>query len=303
MENKNIKIKCLIYVVVIGTAIIIIPMIVINFLMDFGWFKSVGHGSDDGWLGFWGGYLGAIVSIGGLYWQTTLQIRTEKNKIKKEIEHQNANIELQERHRKEDISREKEKYYMESRPFFSVAIREIKPDGKTYITNLLNQKDCFARLNKPTTFGVVVHNFSEKPMMAVEVEMYPFDTKVFSKEVVKVNRIDKNSSAQMASYALSCLYTHIPYKETPKMKGLNEALPFSLRISFCTEKHEKVRKIYEIDPNYNKDIPNILEKMNENMRICYFQKENTITENQNPKAFNKNDNYSVDSFIESLRFQ
>jgi len=34
-------------------------------------------GTNDGWLGFWGGYLGAIIAIGGIYWQMSQQKKQE----------------------------------------------------------------------------------------------------------------------------------------------------------------------------------------------------------------------------------
>ena len=45
----------------------IIPVI-LAFLITTSWFDGIA-GSNDGWLGFWGGYLGAIIAIGGVYWQ------------------------------------------------------------------------------------------------------------------------------------------------------------------------------------------------------------------------------------------
>lgn len=40
--------------------------------------KGINVGSKDGWLGFFGGYLGAIVSIGGVYWSVNEQFKHEK---------------------------------------------------------------------------------------------------------------------------------------------------------------------------------------------------------------------------------
>ncbi|MGX6400798.1 hypothetical protein ACWM0Y_07540 [Lactiplantibacillus plantarum] len=45
--------------------------------LSFGIFKI---GTNDGWLGFWGGYLGSIIAIGGVYWQVRKQIRFEESK-------------------------------------------------------------------------------------------------------------------------------------------------------------------------------------------------------------------------------
>ena len=234
---KSNKIKWLIYVVVVGVAIFG-PMLVINFLMDFGWFKSVGHGSDDGWLGFWGGYLGAIVSIGGLYWQTTLQIKNENNKVREQLKQQNDQIKHQEQHRKEDIDRQKERYYMESRPFFSVEIRKISTpyEAPTYVTNQLEKENPLIKQTpKLSTFGIIINNFSEKPMLAVEttiVSMYP----KLHEESARIKRIDKNSSAQIITSSLNSLYDLLPGLAYTKIDDLNEYLPGMLNINLCTEK-------------------------------------------------------------------
>lgn len=54
-------------------ALIVLTLpILVAFAMDLPIFDSV-SGSNDGWLGFWGGYLGAIVAIGGVYWQVEEQ--------------------------------------------------------------------------------------------------------------------------------------------------------------------------------------------------------------------------------------
>lgn len=50
----------------------------INFLLgDIG-----GNGTNDGWLGFWGGYLGSIIAILGVYLQVNSEIRNTKEQIK-----------------------------------------------------------------------------------------------------------------------------------------------------------------------------------------------------------------------------
>ncbi|MBL1057015.1 hypothetical protein JEM51_11485 [Ligilactobacillus agilis] len=39
---------------------------------------NLSNGSNDGWLGFWGGYLGSIIAIAGVWWQTNKTIKNEK---------------------------------------------------------------------------------------------------------------------------------------------------------------------------------------------------------------------------------
>lgn len=67
LKNLDIKWKIIFLLIVIPISIgIILP----NF--------NVNNGSDDGWLGFWGGYLGAILAVVGVWWQTNKTIKNEK---------------------------------------------------------------------------------------------------------------------------------------------------------------------------------------------------------------------------------
>lgn len=70
-----------VFILIVAT-LIIIPFIVLILLkvLSFGIFET---GTNDGWIGFWGGYLGAIVAIGGVYWQVTRTERKEKQRSKK----------------------------------------------------------------------------------------------------------------------------------------------------------------------------------------------------------------------------
>lgn len=67
---------------------LLLPMLIINFAMDLALFDSLSNADDSAWLGFWGGYLGAIISIGGLYWQTNKQIKLEIKNRKETTSHQ-----------------------------------------------------------------------------------------------------------------------------------------------------------------------------------------------------------------------
>ncbi|WP_338208319.1 hypothetical protein [Lactiplantibacillus paraxiangfangensis] len=62
--------------------IIAIPASVLFFMDKV--FYSIGNGTDDGWLGFWGGYLGSIVGVVGAalfaYINTRIQLKNERNR-------------------------------------------------------------------------------------------------------------------------------------------------------------------------------------------------------------------------------
>lgn len=57
--------KVRLFWIVLGLVAVCSPIAIQKFMT--GAFNSVQGGSDDGWLGFWGGYLGAIISIAGVY--------------------------------------------------------------------------------------------------------------------------------------------------------------------------------------------------------------------------------------------
>lgn len=65
-------------IVLLIMSIVLLIMIIINFGMDWCIFDKFGNGSDDGWLGFWGGFLGAIFAVVGVWWQTNKTITNEK---------------------------------------------------------------------------------------------------------------------------------------------------------------------------------------------------------------------------------
>lgn len=73
MKNRDswriIKNFC--FWIVIG----IVPPILLNFGMS----RFTSIGSDDGWLGFWGGYLGAAITVIGVYVQIYMGNKSAKN--------------------------------------------------------------------------------------------------------------------------------------------------------------------------------------------------------------------------------
>jgi len=68
-------------IVVIGLIFIILFPVAIQFLIDR---DSTHKGSDDGWLGFWGGYLGSIIGVAGALIAIQIQLYNEKQARKSE---------------------------------------------------------------------------------------------------------------------------------------------------------------------------------------------------------------------------
>ena len=53
---------------------IIIPLLTQIFIN----IDTINKGSDDGWLGFWGGYLGAIIGIAGAIFVVQIQLKEDR---------------------------------------------------------------------------------------------------------------------------------------------------------------------------------------------------------------------------------
>lgn len=51
-------------------------------------FTNVDNGSNDGWLGFWGGYLASVITIVGVYWQVNRQSKEADKNLKLTFEEQ-----------------------------------------------------------------------------------------------------------------------------------------------------------------------------------------------------------------------
>lgn len=68
-------------VAVIGFSCIILIPLFVQGLIDW---DTTHKGSDDGWLGFWGGYLGAIIGVAGALIAIQIQLSYEKRRFKEE---------------------------------------------------------------------------------------------------------------------------------------------------------------------------------------------------------------------------
>lgn len=69
---------------VLAVIIFIVPLLLAMLIMFF----NIGVGDDNGWLGFWGGYLGSIVAVLFAYFNTKYQITREHQAKKEEQEEQ-----------------------------------------------------------------------------------------------------------------------------------------------------------------------------------------------------------------------
>lgn len=109
---------------------ILVP-IIINLSISF---ISWGSGSNDGWLGFWGGYLGALISIFGIYFQVSKSIEeSEKNRdatkksteksielLNEQADRDKAKIESQQKELAEQKRKDKVQTLQSVRPFIRI---------------------------------------------------------------------------------------------------------------------------------------------------------------------------------------
>lgn len=117
---------------------------------------NFGNGSDDGWLGFWGGFLGAILAVVGVWWQTNKTIKNEK-----------------------------ELMFSQKRPY--IIIQESSFRNLTEIKDVFSNKNHRACADEPI---IVIKNLSNNPMFSIKL-VFQYDNK---KEDIVIDRIDSNSN-------------------------------------------------------------------------------------------------------------
>ena len=78
--------------------LIIIPLVIQGVI---NW-DTMNNGSDDGWLGFWGGYLGSIIGVVGALIVIQIQLSNEKERFEEETEARNLEFEEEKKVRKSE---------------------------------------------------------------------------------------------------------------------------------------------------------------------------------------------------------
>ncbi|WP_192943963.1 hypothetical protein [Ligilactobacillus agilis] len=116
---------------------------------------NLSNGSNDGWLGFWGGYLGSIIAIAGVWWQTNKTIKNEK-----------------------------ELMFSQKRPY--IVIQEsIIQNAK--VSDVYVKKNHVGYEDEPV---IIIKNLSNNPMFSVKL-VFQYDNK---KEDIVIDRINGNSN-------------------------------------------------------------------------------------------------------------
>lgn len=222
MKGKAIKIKDGIIkwlrkhsFLIILIVLVFIPIIVALFI-DLPFFDKF-SGSNDGWLGFWGGYLGSIVAILGVYWQMR-----EENK-----------------QWKEDINREKREKYVEVRPFLTMnvnydCINRATPTA--YFTNeYVKERKLALFSGEWRTYILRICNLSSSNLYSVRIKIQFYEK---NSESVYINQIESGKEYQIIS-------NNIDHAFQNKSEKGYEFLPTSIEIYFYTEKREKAINMFK----------------------------------------------------------
>lgn len=138
-----------------GICIVLLIIVIINFGMNWWIFDKLGNGSDDGWLGFWGGFLGAIFAVAGVWWQTNKTIKNEK-----------------------------ELMFSQKRPYIVIRESNIPNDE---ISSIYVKKKYSPYKNEPV---ILIKNLSNNPMFSVKF-IVQYDDR---KEEIVADRIEANSN-------------------------------------------------------------------------------------------------------------
>lgn len=183
-------------------------------------FGNAAKDSND-WLGFWGGYLGAIVAIAGVFWQVT---RTNKS--------------------------EKESQFRIARPFFIARILrgsvDIGESKNRYYTALDYERDATGsklsdylvdHVNQNMVL-VEINNVSSKSLMAVVVEL------IYEDEVQKnmIDKISANSTIHIVDRK-----TVLNWSKSRRDINYWEHLLKGVKIQFTTELREKIQLVFTSD--------------------------------------------------------
>ncbi|MCC4436088.1 hypothetical protein LMB56_06560 [Limosilactobacillus reuteri] len=230
---------------VIGLIVLglLLPMPILNFAMDFTPFDSLSNADDSAWLGFWGGYLGAALSIGGLYWQTNKQIKLETKNRKEAIRRQDQQIQKQESNRNEDIERQRDQYYNEARTIFMInECKELDRDinSHNYMSTQCDDVSQDFGHNWPSNNNglplIKIDNFSDNPMLAVKV-VFIKNTNTVS-DVFYINRIDKQKTATLISTFSASWYNKYVERNGEDFLGKLS----KIKIFYTTNKGEQIGK-------------------------------------------------------------
>lgn len=250
--------------VVLALLILLGPMVVLNFTMDLSFVNSRSKADDSAWLGFWGGYLGSIIAIGGVYWQV---------------------------HR--EIHNSKEIQYKDVRPIFILDImngskRNEKDEPIEYNTKPIEfpayvSKNCCKLCSY--RFGwcedssidlpyIQLKNISDNPMLAIQIKLI---WNSCTKELFTINRLNANSNMSLLNTYTYKYYCETQIENIPPL-NIKPDNPEYIELYYLTSRNEKTFMRFKINDGY--EVPNIVEKKLEgkgdHFSQCEYQIDNSV---------------------------
>ena len=246
------------------------PMIFLNFTMDLPFVNSWSKADDSAWLGFWGGYLGAVIAIGGVYWQVHREIRNSK--------------EIQ---------------YKDVRPIFILDImngsKHYEKDGPIeYNTKPLeypayvSEKCCKLCAYR---FGwcedssidlpyIQLKNISDNPMLAIQIKLIWNGN---TKESFTINRLNANSNMSLLNTYTYKYYIEMQTENTPPL-NIKPDNPEYIELYYLTSQNEKIFMKFKVNSGYK--VPNLVEKRLEgkgdHFNLSEYQIDNSVESKKLP---------------------
>lgn len=253
------------YYWIIGVSFLIISVFLVPLVWNLGMMVlNFGVGDNNSWLGFWGGYLGAIVAIGGVYWQVNRTLQSEKEAL-----------------------------YRQNRPYFILQytndyVRKRTDEEKYYYltksSGFVSEAEDFIRVSglQHISFNMIqINNVSKKSMMAVRVVVTQDSDNKDRRKKFNINLIDIHDKVCLVfpeyvdDYIKASDENNGPTKNKGEFNFSNtkfiEALKEKLKdkgdflsitkveIYFTTELREKIKLTFELKNNCLKYVGKTLE--------------------------------------------
>lgn len=246
------------------------PMIFLNFTMDLPFVNSWSKADDSAWLGFWGGYLGTIISVVGVYWQVHREIRNSK--------------EIQ---------------YKDVRPIFTLDIIDgskcsekdgtieynVKPiEFPAYISReccqICNYRFGWCADSTIDLPYVQLKNISDNPMLAIKVKLI---WKNKSEDSFNINRINGNSNISLLNAYTHRYYVAKEITQIPVARIKLSILEY-IELYYLTSRNEKIFMKFKVNSGYK--VPNLVEKRLEgkgdHFNLSEYQIDNSVESKKLP---------------------
>lgn len=278
-------------------------------------FFNWSNGTNDGWLGFWGGYLGSAIAIIGVGW-TLYEGRKNLDKSldeqKRELDSTNGN---QRDLQVESLKEDKESQFRISRPFFVLKESSLPiilgNQNQYYLSEKLKNSskdvaeyfsDTMTKENIVSTIDIC--NLSIKRMMAVYVEIHYFNGKT---DDFRVDIIDSKETAHLISFSgiekyISDKLSYLNDGEDFNMDNLNSDLfkedvfdeaPSKKRIEKLNLKIEKAVK-----ENFDSSVKKIdiffTTELREKIKLVFASEDGQLVYKENCKVLENKDHDDKD---------